>query len=458
MTEIKKGHSRPKHQFFLGNLREIQTDPLGFFSKISNEYGEVVPFKVGLETLYMINHPQHIRHIFQTNRNNYVRGKYYRKLSHILGEGLLTLEGGAWRKMRKVSQPNVRGPNLVRMVDAMVESTEEFVARLKVFSKKRTVFDFTSEASSLTLDIVMRSLFSTKLPKTSFKTVFLSLGRILEEAEHRLWEVVPAPLWLPTKRNQRLKKEIRTLDEIIFNLIDKRINSTKAYDDLLDLIITAEKENWGPSTRQSIRDQVIAIVLAGHETGAIALSWLFYEIARNPEIGRKIRLEAARVFGGKRPAFESFKELTYTTRVFQEILRLYPPAWTMSRVAVEEDRLGDVVIPKGATVMLSPFVIHRHKDFWRDPEKFDPDRFLPENCAKRYPFSYFPFGGGPHVCLGNRFASIEGVLTLATLCLNFDFVLSTKLELEPSPKTTLRPNQPVMARLKFAEEVTKLAA
>ena len=244
--------------------------------------------------------------------------------------------------------------------------------------------------------------------------------------------------------------------EIISNVIMERLNKKASSDDLLNTLIEAEKAcGWDENSHNSIRDQVISIAIAGHETGAISLCWLAYTLSKNPEIARKIRQEANDVIGSKIPDFQTFQNLKYTQKVFKEILRLYPPLWTVSRQAKEEDFLGNQKIPKGAIVMISPYTIHRHPKFWKNPEGFDPERFTEENENARHKFAYFPFGGGPHLCLGNRFGMIDGVLSLAMICQKFDFELVTGQNIFPIPMTTLRPNGPMLIKVRRELE-TKL--
>lgn len=443
----------------LGLLGRMRKDPLRFFTEMSRDYGDVVPLKMGPQTIYLVNHPDHIQRVFRDNRDNYVRSKYYGQFAPIIGEGLFTLEGKAWRKQRKVSQPGLSGPNLIAMVGAMVRAIQNTIARFERHAKTGTAFDVMEEASRLTLDIVLRALFTARLNEERFVVVFDSLTTILREIEKRVWEVIPRPFWLPTERNYKLKDASRRLNQVMESLVASRLQKNEKPGDMLDLLIAAERAaGWDQNSVKSIRDQVLSIVIAGHETGAIAFSWLCYELSKNPSIARRVREEADQVLGDSVPGFPAFQSLEYTQRVFKEILRLYPPLWTVSRVGVEDDYLGRTKIPKGEIVMLCPYTIHRHSSFWPNPEGFDPDRFLPSTENSRHPFSYFPFGGGPHLCLGNRFAVIEGVLMLAMIFRRFDFELVPGQKIEPAPMTTLRPAGPLRIRARSLNVQTTLAA
>jgi len=426
---------------FAGSLFQMRKDPLAFFRGISREFGDVVPFRIGLQKIYLINHPDHLKRIFQENRDNYVRSKYYGQLAPIIGDGLFTLEGKVWRKQRKTSQPAVSGPNLVNMTGVMVQVAKEMVERLEWYGKTGYPLEISKEAFHFKLTIVMRSLFSAELDRKDFEQVLGALTAILKEIEKRVWEIYSIPLWVPSPRNLKLKSAINTMSRIIDGVVNRRLASKDNHDDLLDMLIRAEKDcGWDEDSLRSLRDQIISIAIAGHETGAVSLCWLTHELSKNPSIAQKIRAEADAVFGDGEPDFQSFQNLKYTHQVFKEILRLYPPLWTVSRQTKEADTLGAHKLPRDAIVMLSPYVMHRNPKFWDNPEVFDPDRFLPEAEEKRHKHAYFPFGGGPHLCLGNRFGALEGVLSLAMLCQKYDFETCPGQNLEPVPMTTLRPS------------------
>ncbi|MCH8172500.1 MAG: cytochrome P450 [Proteobacteria bacterium] len=455
----KTKRAGPRGLPLVGSLFQMRKDPLKFFTGISREYGDVVPVKIGFETIYLINHPDHLKRIFQDNRDNYVRSKYYAQLSPIIGDGLFTLEGKVWRRQRKAAQPAVSGPNLVNMTGVMVKVVREMIGRLRDYEKNDIPLEISKEAFHFKLTIVMRSLFNADLDRETFEKVLTALTIILKEIEKRVWEMFSPPLWLPSRRIRKLQEAIGTMGQIIDGIVENRLDSKVFHNDLLDMLIRAEKiYGWDQTSLRSIRDQVISIAIAGHETGAVALCWLTYELSKNPAIAGKIRQEADVVFGDKDPDFNSFQKLKYTHQVFKEILRLYPPLWTVSRQTVSADVLGQHKLPKGAIVMLSPYVMHRNPRFWNNPEVFDPDRFLPKQEATRHKHAYFPFGGGPHLCLGNRFGTLEGVMSLAMLCQKFDFEVCPGQKLEPVPMTTLRPSGRMFIKVRKGDETRRRLA
>jgi len=293
----------PKGYPIIGLLPQMSKAPLEFFEAASRKYGDIIPLKLGWETVYLINHPEHFKHIYQDNRDNYVRSKYYGQLSPIIGDGLFTLEGKAWRRQRKTAQPAFSGLNLQSMTNVMVSESSKFVERLRRYEAKDQCFDIIKEAFNLKLQIVMGALFSEHLADDDFNRVLGSITVILKEIETRIWEIVPAPHWLPTRRNKCLKHAIRELRNIIEKIVIRRLKKTERKDDLLDLFIDAERHyGWDSSSLKSLIDQIISVAIAGHETGAISLCWLVYELSNRPKIRDRIRDEANMVFAGGTPA------------------------------------------------------------------------------------------------------------------------------------------------------------
>ncbi|MCH7631453.1 MAG: cytochrome P450, partial [Proteobacteria bacterium] len=285
MSFQKAKRAGPRGLPLVGSLFQMRKDPLKFFTGISREYGDVVPVKIGFETIYLINHPDHLKRIFQDNRDNYVRSKYYAQLSPIIGDGLFTLEGKAWRRQRKSAQPAVSGPNLVNMTSVMVKVVREMVERLQDYEKNDRPLEISKEAFHFKLTIVMRSLFNADLDRETFEKVLTALTVILKEIEKRVWEMFSPPLWLPSRRIRKLQAAIGTMGQIIDGIVENRLDSKVFHNDLLDMLIRAEKiYGWDQTSLRSIRDQVISIAIAGHETGAVALCWLTYELSKNPAI------------------------------------------------------------------------------------------------------------------------------------------------------------------------------
>lgn len=435
----------PKGSPLIGAAGRLRADPLGFLSTLSRTGGDMVPFRLGPETVFLINHPDHIQRVFRENQKNIGKSHYYRRLRPLLGEGLFTLEGEEWRRQRQASQPAVSGPNLKGMVSRMADATLEMKQRLTDLAEEGRPVEMTATAAHITLDVALRCFFSHKLDNPTSHVVYDSLTTILRFLETRLWSALPMPMWAPTPTNRVFKRAKRSLDAVIMKLLEERLETAAPPDDLLDSLIESERQKgWSEKTMTSLRDQVVSILMASHETGANALVWSAVLLSRHPDVAERLAEEAGRVLGyGKAIDFETINALTYSRQVFQEVLRIYPPAWSFSRRVIASDAFGATDVPAGATLVVCPYVIHRLRGFWPNPEGFDPERFAGSAVSARHPYAFIPFAGGKHVCLGNRFAMLEGVLTLSLLAEGLEFHLMPGQQAVPRPATTLRPDGPV---------------
>lgn len=432
----------------LGAALRLRRDALGYLTRLAQSPRDVIPIRLGGETLFLLNHPDHIQRVFKDNRRNYVRSRYYDRLRPILGDGLFTLDGPQWRRQRSAAQPSFSGVNLKRMVEEMAAITTSEIRRLEQVVKARQETTATKIALRLTLRITMKSLFGRDLDDDEIKEIFRAFTILLRVSEKKMWAPVPLPVWIPTPTHKRYRDAVLSLERLIGDMIDQRLANPAPPNDLFQAILEAELELDDPrSFRISIRDQVISILVASHETVTSSLVWLIATLSQMPAIRSKVAAEADRILGDESLDFETVQKLTYMKQVFEELLRLYPPAWTMSRRALAEDKFGDTLVPKDGTVITSPYIIHRHRDFWDNPEGFDPERFAP-GVERSHPWAYFPFAGGNHVCLGNRFAMLEGVLIGSMLFRVFEFDIVPGQKIEPVPATTLRPSSPVLVRVK----------
>ncbi len=274
------------------------------------------------------------------------------------------------------------------------------------------------------------------------------MGKALTIALHRAEEVsqslIPIPLSVPTPSNRRVQSAIRTLDKVVYGMIEERRRSGEDRGDLLSMLMAARDADSGETMNdQQLRDEVMTLFVAGHETTANALTWTWYLLAKSPPVARRLRAELDQVLGGRAPTVDDLPKLPYLLQVVQEALRLYPPAWLIGRTPIQDDEIAGYHIPAGSTIMMSQYVTHRHPDFWEQPEGFDPDRF-----AAHPPPAYFPFGGGPRVCIGNNFALIEARLVLATVAQRYRVELVPGHPVEPESMITLRPRYGVQVTLR----------
>ena len=427
----------------LGLLPELRRDPLRFFTRVARDHQGAVELFFGSDRVLMLNDPAMIRHVLQDNRLNYEKSKFYDMMRSVLGEGIFLAEGDDWLGQRKTATRSFQGCQLRRMTDAMQAATDDMVLRWQTAASRAQPLDVVPEMMRLTLDIVMRTLFSVRLAG-QHEDVFHAMTLVLRDAERRIWSPFALPGWLPTAHNKAVRRALSTLDRFVYGLIAGRraaADQQAGQDatgggDLLDLLMAAQ----GTHSDKRLRDQILSMILAGHETTANALAWTWYMLSLHPESLRRVRGEVDRVLAGRAPTFAELAKLTYTRCVFDEVLRLYPPLWTFSRTAVADDRIGDLPVAAGTNVMLNMFAVHRRPELWDNPEGFDPARFDPQTGDPRRRFAYFPFSDGPRSCLGERFAVLESLIAISTVVQRFDLQLVPGQEVKPEPMITLRPS------------------
>ncbi|MPZ10683.1 MAG: cytochrome P450 [Kiloniellaceae bacterium] len=433
----------------VGHLPELRADPLRFFTRIARDHGDAVELHFGFDKVLMLNNPAMIRHVLQDNRLNYEKSKFYDVMRAVLGNGIFLAEGDEWLSQRRTAARSFQGCQLRRMTAAMQDAVGDLQQRWSGLAARDAVIDLIPEMMRLTLDILMRTLFSLRLDD-QYAEIFQALTVVLRDAERRIWSPFNPPRWLPTPRNREVRAALRVLDSFVFGMIEKRCAeraqagepARESEGDLLDLLL--DNRN-GRSDRQ-ICDQFQSMILAGHETTANGLSWCCYLLSLHPESLRRLRSEVREVLQGRPAGFADLPALKYTRMVFDETLRLYPPLWTFSRVAVADDAFAGLELPAGTNVMLNMFAVHRRPALWDNPEGFDPSRFDPQRKNSQR-FAYFPFSDGPRSCLGERFAILESMIALAGIVDRFDLQLLPGQNVEPEPMITLRPRGPLLMRL-----------
>ncbi|WP_373515688.1 cytochrome P450 [Persicitalea sp.] len=437
----------PRHRGWplVGSTYPFISDPLGFMLRLQEQHERLSVVSVLGRELNILQTAEDVKYVLQENNRNYHKSEAYKILATFLGNGLLTSEEDFWRRQRKLAQPAFYKQRLALMADMMVQETESLVEDWKAHDVTQPR-DISKDMMRLTLNIVTKALFSTDVGDR-ISGISEALDGIMHFADQTLKSFIRLPLKYPTPRNKKFLAAVDKVEEVIYGIINGRRaeikrNPEARYDDLLDMLMRTEDEETGETMSDGqLRDEVTTIFMAGHETTANALSWAFYLLAKHPEIAQKSREESEAVFA--KPAtstFEKARELRYTMQVVQEVLRLYPPAWVVSRRSLEEDQIGPYAFPADSYMLISPYTLHRRPEYWDAPEVFNPDRFSEENSKNRPTYAYLPFGGGPRLCIGNNFALMEMQLALATLLRDFDVALLTPDQLvEPEPMVTLRP-------------------
>ena len=421
---------------FLGHLLEFRRDPLRFLQGIASEHGDIVHFKLGPQDLYLFNHPDYIRDVLVTNSRLFHKSRGLQMAKKLLGEGLLTSEDEFHRRQRRLAQPAFHRQRINSYADSMVRYG---VRARERWSAGETLF-IDKEMMRLTLAIVGKTLFDADVESQARE-----IGNALTEVMH-LFDRITIPFAgllekLPLPSNYRFLRAREVLDRTIYRIIEDRRADGEDRGDLLSMLLMAQDEE-GDGTGMSdlqLRDEAMTIFLAGHETTANALTWTWYLLSQHPDVEERFHAEIDRVLGDRLATADDFPSLVYTEMVLAESMRLYPPAWTLGRKALVDYQVGDFIVPAESIVLMSPWVMHHDSRYYAQPFDFDPERWTQEARNARPRFAYFPFGGGPRVCIGEQFAWMEGVLLLATIAQRWKMRLATRQKVEPKPMVTLRP-------------------
>ena len=423
----------------LGHYRGLQGDRLAYFTRAFLEHGDVVRFHfLGLPCT-LLAHPDHVDQVFTKNHRIYTKQtRGYDRMREFLGNGLVTSEGSFWLRQRRIAQPAFHKKRIEAFADVMVRAAEDVCARWEEVADRGEPIDIAADMMQVTLRIAGETLLSTD-PSDRAGEVGRALDVVLHEANHRINAPFVLPESVPSPRNRRYHAASRALDEIVLRVIEQR-RAGERKDDLLQMLLEARDEETGEGMSDGqLRDEVMTMFLAGHETTANMLSWTLYLLSLSPEHARRARDEARDVLGDRPATVADLPRLGYSKQILQEAMRLRPPVWVVGRSPSEDDEIGGYRIPKGSLVFLSQWVTHRHPEFWSDPEGFDPDRFEPERARAMHRAQYFPFALGPRMCIGAGFAMMEGQLLLPTFLRRFRFDLLPGHRVVPEPLITLRP-------------------
>jgi cytochrome P450 len=437
----------PTLRFFL-NLPRFRRDPLGGFFQAALDYGDVVRYR-GVWVSHQLSHPDHIQHVLQGNFANYRKGRGYKILKLSLGEGLLTSEGALWQRQRKMTQPSFQGQQVASFVGAMAENALAMLRRWESTAAQNEVFDVVPDFMRLTLNIAAQALFTTNL-EADAESIRRTLDIGRDYSVDRAWSIFPPPLSLPTRRNREYRAALAAIHAIIDRIIAERRRTSTRVSDLLTMLMEARDENGAPMSDKQLRDELITLLTAGHETTTLALAWTCFLISTRPEVMERMAAEAA-LLSGRAPVYEDLMKLRYSRMVVEESMRLYPPVWTISRTAVNQDEIGGFHIPAGSEILIFPYITQRHPKWWPEAETFRPERFAPENSAARPRYAYLPFGAGPRTCIGLNFAMTEILAVLALLLQRFRLRLGIDpARVYPEPSVTLQPRPGVPVRLEKA--------
>ncbi|BFV60901.1 cytochrome P450 [Kitasatospora sp. CMC57] len=421
----------------VGLLARMARDRLSVMTSAALGYGDAVRLPLGPKTLFFFNHPDHAKRVLADNAANYHKGIGLVHARRALGDGLLTSEGELWRAQRKVIQPVFQPKRISRQTGVIAEEAAKLVARLRARAGSGPV-DIREEMTELTLGILGRTLLDADLGV--YDSIGESFEVVQDQAIFEMMSLSAVPSWLPLPQQRRFRRARADLERITTRLAAERAAHPSADgDDVLSRLIEATAGEPDEAVRrQRMRDELVTLLLAGHETTASTLSWTFLLLDQHPLVLEKVHAEVVEVLGDRQPVPEDLHRLTYTSQVLEEVMRLYPPVWILPRKAQQEDEIGGFHVPAGAEVLICPYTLHRHPGFWDAPDRFDPERFAPGRAAGRHRYSYIPFGAGPRYCVGSSLGMLEATVVLAAVVRELKLVKAPGYVPKPEPMLTLR--------------------
>ena len=427
----------PKTWSLFGHLFELRRDLIGFLTKVARKYGDITYFRIGLIRVVLLNNPDYIKEVLQTNDRNFVKGRPLRLVKQLLGEGLLTSEGKFHARQSRIVQPALD----LRRIHAFGEIMTDYASRFSRGWIEGATVDMAHEMTRLTTAIAGKTMFHWDVGSEVAK----GIAAALDDAMQLFSRVsIPFSEWLlklPIPSTSRFYRAKAHLDSTIYGLIRERRKEGQDRGDLLSMLLMAQDKegDGGTMTDTQVRDEALTLFLTGLDTVSLALTWTWYLISQHPAIEVKLHSELNSVLAGRTPSTEDIEKLHYTRTVFLEALRLYPPIYAIAREAVDAFSVGGYTIPARTLILMSPYVMHRDSRYYKDPERFDPDRWNPKTGSKPPRFAFFPFGGGPRSCIGQSYALQEAMLILATLAQHWRMRLAPGHRVELLPLINLRP-------------------
>jgi cytochrome P450 len=444
---FRQRHARqppgPKGLPLLGNLVDFSRDVLGSYDKWARQYGDIVALRLGTWPAVLINRTDYVEHVLVDNHRNFIKFPFFfRHVDAIFGQGLLTSEGAFWQRQRRLMAPAFHTQQLAGYGDTMVRYTERMLESWRV----NQVRDVHADMMALTLAIAGKTLFDADTQE-DVAEIGQAFNAITDEIAVRIPRLFRIPDWVPTPGNVRYLRALRRIDRLVTRIIAERHRHGGDRGDLLSMLMAARDDQGARMTDRQLRDEVITLLLAGHETTALALSWTWYLLSQHRDVDEKLAAELRHVLGGRSPVVSDLPNLRLAEHAVTEAMRLYPPAWGFGREAVADCEIGGYVVPAGTTVIISPWLTHRDPRHFEDPTAYRPERWS-SDLARRLPrFAYIPFGGGPRICIGNRFAMMEAVLILATIAQRFRLEWQRDHPVVPLPSITLRPKNGISVNL-----------
>jgi cytochrome P450 len=434
----------PKGKLITGVMREFNNDTLGFIERCQRDYGDVVRSRFLYLYAYFIYNPADIETLLSTNAKSYRKARSLRSpfFYRLVGNGLVTSEGDFWRRQRRLAQPAFHRQRISSYGDIMVQYAQRGIAKWNDGEQR----DISREMTRLTLEIVVKTLFNSDVSNDA-DHVREMLSQIVKPFASQATLKWIADNRLPTPGHRRYFNAVSEIDRVVFRIIAERRASGSDEGDLLSMLLQAQDEDGSQMSDAQLRDEVMTLFLAGHETTALALSWSWYLLATHPEAEQKFHAELDEVLGGRAPDVSDLPKLKFTETIAKETMRLYPPAYAVGREAIEDTELGGYAVPRKTQIFAFQWITQRDPRYFERPDEFVPERWANESIQSLPKYAYFPFGGGPRQCIGNYFAMMEIVLLLATIGQRFRFSVVEGHEVEVLPVLSLRPKNGIKVKL-----------
>ena len=419
--------------------------PFESFAELSRAYGDIVSLDPNTHRIYLLNHPDHIKHVLQSNYRNYTRDADSFKL--IAGNGLFTSEGDSWLRQRRMMQPAFHRQSIESLLPAMVKEIEKLVTNWQVAAEQGNSIDMLTEMMNLMTRISATTMFGVDLQE-EVQSLTQALTTAQEYIYSQSWDYLEQDGKELSNEQIQLQKAMDTIDKIAYHIIGQGRKNSQRVDNLLAMLLrTSDEETGNGMSEEQLRDEVVGMLAGGRETTAITLAWTYYMLSIYPDVEHRMYTEIEQVLGQRRPTAQDLSKLTYTRMVIDEVLRFYPPGWLIARRSIGADEIGGYAIPENSEIFISAYLVHRHPSFWEDPEQFDPERFSPEQTAKRSHFAYLPFSAGPRICIGNNFALLAIQLVLAMTIQTYRLHLISERPVQIQPQILLQPHTNILMTL-----------
>lgn len=432
----------------IGSIPTLLRKQTEFLFDSWRKLGDVYELDLGVISIVLLNHPDYAQYILRDNPRNYAKGgDLWENVREIIGDGLITSEGEYWRRQRHMIQPHFHRQHLAGLTTLMVEAIRDSLADWEASAQSGEPFNIAKAFAHITMRVIVRSMFGNNLNETDANKMSIALEYVLDYVVKNM-VAGKIPQWIPVPGRKRYHEMLATADEFLYNMIEQRRREGNYGNDLLSMFLNLADDETGEAlTDKEIRDEVATIFLAGYETTSIAMTWACYMLTQHTDITTKLRTQVDTVLGKRLPQFEDLTQLTYPRMVMEETMRLYPPVFWLPRTTINDDVIGGYHIKAGQMIAAVPLTIHRHPDFWQNPDTFDPENFAPDAAKQRHPLAWMPFGAGQRLCIGRDFAMMEGALILAQVMQHYDFKLIPNHQPKAALSATLTAQNGVWVQL-----------